>query len=252
MIKLSILMALIFNTFSTRSIAGTIDAETCVPHLKQRINAEDWRVRYVLPNEFLNHCRRAPRMHLETLIRDVDSRVSNQALVVYLINYVNVDIGLVRERFKNLNAGQPTGITISGPQDVKSVAYQASWLDRKNIDEPRNGPRLEYIGLLGKRDDRGILLPFAKANNPYVLINVAKALIRIGEIESGMAALDRILQLDVATALHYQTQAVYVIDELDHERAKQRYDTLSREVRKNKTIQPGWISAHFVQGLDLG
>ncbi|MDA8242961.1 MAG: hypothetical protein M0025_02445 [Elusimicrobia bacterium] len=244
------LFAVLICATSTSYCFAAPAAEGCLRYYSYRISAKDWRVRYALAVES-NNTRCVPRSDFEKLIRDGDARVSNQALVAYLYRFAIINSDLVREHLEKLPIGPLAGGKWSGGQDYKTVKFQVAMLDNLNIDNPHNGERIEYIGILGSKSDKAVLLPFLKATNEYVLYKLALAFVRLGDKETGMTVLKRILQFNPETSLYYQTKAVYILDELDGDAARKAYATLAEAVQKSKSIQPGNYNEHFIQGLEL-
>ena len=224
--------------------------ETGIPYLEERLSSEWWQVRYCLLGELSSRNDEHKKL-IEKLVLDNNDAVSSQALESYVSNWLKVEKDLIIPRIERLRP-IPLGVDFAKEPDVRSVGFHSSMINKKNMDESTNVRSIMFIGIIGKPEDLNILKPFTESQNDYVLIETAKALYRLGDIQSSIKAFLKILDKDVKEHIHYQTEALYFLAELDKNMCIEEYRKIRSKINKtHNDIQPNWLSRHFVQGLEL-
>jgi hypothetical protein len=245
------------------------DLERRIPHLTQRLRSNRWEARYCLLGELT---RRDPetKRALETLVADRDERVANQAIVRYVKNFLRIEKTLFRPGIYLRSNGPVYGF----PEVVSDGALVDHCLGRRElpraegdqhgevrralpvldpakVDDPRMDHSLTVVGILGKPEDAAALSPFLKSPNDYVVLEAARAVIRLGDRAKGVEALCRLADLDPVEHSFYVTEALRVLKEVDHPGLKAMVLRVLSTLDRGKGIQPNWTSDFLLLAADV-
>lgn len=234
-----------------------------IPFLEQRLKSTRWEVRYSIACGLDGRDDETKRA-IETLIKDKNQRVANQALVCYVNNFVNIDRGLFDPRVYVPGRFPVTGLPEAEPNkalvdyclgrrqivpnggfcgDMQTVIIV---LDPKKKDDPRNHESLTIVGILGRLEDASMLYPFLESTNDYVVLGAAKALVRLGDKAKAMEALVRLTEIDALNHLYYVTEALYVLREAEHPDYRSLVLRVLATIDKTEGIQPNWLNGFLL------
>ncbi len=211
-------------------------------------DSKHWELRYSLLAELDEHSDEHKKL-LVKLIHDTNNSVANQALVRYIANFLNIDRNLVTSKIEKLNP-LPVGALMSSIPDLKSSHFYKTALT-KDISDANNAKWISMIGITGKTPDIAIITPYLKSKNPYILSEAAKALHRLGAKNEALKAFRSILNLPFEENFPYQTSTLFLMHEIDSNEALALYKNLHARFKLKTGIQPNWVSAHLLQGMDF-
>jgi hypothetical protein len=239
------------------------------PFLEQRLHSVRWEVRYYLAGQ-LDGRDGSTKRAFETLIRDKHQGVANQALVRYLNSFVAVDKALFEPRayvpgrfpVTDLPEAEPNRalvdyclgwrvITPKGGFRVDDMQPTLGVLDPKKRDDPTMYESLTIVGMLGQQDDAPFLYPFLESTNDYVVVGAAKALLRLGDKTKALRALVRLTEGDPKTRLYYITEALHVLQEVEHPGYRDIVLRVLATIDKTESIQPNWLNAFLFLASDV-
>jgi hypothetical protein len=231
-----------------------------IPHLHQRLKSSRWEVRYCLLRELTGRDLATKRV-LERLARDEHARVANQALVRYVNRFVSIDKAVFRPavfvpgRFPvhDLPERNPERVLVDyclgrRPRELTGLVTRNCtipnlWiLDPAKRDDPEMVATLTIVGILGDRKDAKALHPFLRSTNDYVVLNAAKAVIRLGDRARGVEALSRLTESDPREHLYYVTEALWALIELGHPELETLVTRVLAAVERTEGIKPNWLS----------
>ena len=186
-----------------------------IPYLMERLYSDRWKVRYCLQSDFKGRDIESKR-GLEMLIRDENKSVANQATVVYLYDFVDIDKTLFKpELYFISKPGDefPEPDLLNEERHDALVEYCLRRLETAQLDDPGMYRILTVVGILGKPSDAKALYPFLQSTNEFVASIAAQAVIRIGDREKGTEALRR-LAWDPSKSPPFSTGALYALQEM--------------------------------------
>jgi len=233
--------------------------ERRIPCFRERLTSPRWEVRYCLLGELDGRDEDTKRA-LEFLREDENPPVAEQAQARYLIEFVNAD----RSRFRPdlyIFVQQPlTGEERRGIVDYvlgrgpypfgelpHDVGRQLPRLDQAGMkDAGKNDPGLAnsivLVGMLGEESDADALAPFLESENDYVVLETAKALIRLGDREPALDALRALAAKDPREHLPYITRSLAVMREMGEKDWRDRAENALARVDAAGNIQPNWVN----------
>ena len=237
------------------------DSQKRVPYLQERLHSKRWQVRYSLLGD-LDGIDETSKRSLEVLVKDGNNKVANQALVRYLISFVNVDKKLFDPKTFAPGAYPVTVLPEENPRRAlveyclgrreipPAGRFANGWgrplavLRVENRDDAELARSLTVVGVRGEPEDAKALYPFLESANEYVALEAAKAVIRLGGKTKGAEALRRLAGRDVTKDLHYVTQALEALRQIDDPEFRQTTLEILARVRKNAdVIQPNWLNS---------
>lgn len=225
--------------------------ENCgVPFLQERMSSDKWQLRYGVIFDITGRSDDC-RSLLVRLIEDSNKSVSNQAMEKYLNQFVIIDHELILKHLEKLNPIPVGSFKDSQRTDIRSATFYINWINIDEINDPNNGRNIMFVGIVGDKNkgDVNFIKGFAASKNDYVLLETAKAMIRLGEVNEGLKIIDVILNKDVQDHLHYQTQALHVLAEINREKYHSEYLKLKAKVDRVSDIQPNWMNEFYILGL---
>jgi hypothetical protein len=228
-----------------------------VDRLEERLASSHARVRYALALELRGRDVETRRA-LETLIADKDVEVANQAQVIWLGSFAEVDRKVFRPEVYLPHRFSLDGLT---PQQARAttLAYVLgrkddecfhgndaepglAVLDPSKKDDPEMARPVELVGLLGSAEDVSAVAPFSASANDYVALAAAKAMLRLGDRDKAAAALAQLAGRDPKEHLYYVTEALRVMQEMKHPAFKDHVLKVWEAVKSDQTIQANWWS----------
>lgn len=239
-----------------------------IPHLTQRLRSARWEVRYSLLVELTGRDAETKRA-LETLARDSNEQVANQALVRYVNGFLGVDRSLFKPRLycpgrfptADLPEEDPERALVdyclgrrrieSKPGMYDDTRPPIAPLDPAKSDDPPMHETLTIVGILGDTVDAKDLRPFLESDNDYVALGAAKAVIRLGDRERGVAALLKLASRDPVKHLPYVTEALQVLKELNHPDIAVLTRRVVLAVDRSEGVQPNWLDWFLLFAADV-
>lgn len=228
------------------------DLSRRVPYLMERLHSNRWEVRYCL-RAYLKGRDIETKRVLETLIRDEDKRVANQALVVHLYDFIDIDKSLFKpeiffygkpdEEFSEL------GLLIEERQDAL-VDKCIDRLKSAKLDDPGIYRELTVVGILGKPSESEALYPFLDSANEFVASIAAQAVVRIGDRKKGMEAFRRIA-CDLSKSPLYSTTALYALKEVQDPELETMVNDILALIDHSKEIRPEWLNPFLLFAADV-
>jgi hypothetical protein len=234
-----------------------------VPYLAERLHSSRWQVRYCLLGELMD--RDPETKHaIEELCQDENARVAQQALVRYEHQFVNVNETLFEpkrylppsEIVANLPADAPRRALVDYCLGRRKIHLDCGMgtppvLDTARLDDPEMHRPITIVGLLGDGDDAASLRAFLRSTNPFILLAAAKAMIRLGHRDDGLNALRELTTWDPKEHLHYITEALHALRELECSGLKAIVERVVAAVDGVEDIQPNWMSGFLLLAADV-
>lgn len=229
-----------------------------VPHFEKRLRSTRWEVRYCLLSDLDGRDAESKRA-LELLSRDGHDAVASQALRRYVGNFVSIDRSLFRPEVYF------HGTPFLGREPMHARELVDRCLVRlRTADEARDAEQeaagradpavadaLVVVGILGTPEDSVRLQPFLDSKNDYVAIQAAKAVIRLGQTQEAADALIRLTKRDPAKHLHYVTEALRLLKELDHPEFKASVLDALSAVDRTEGIPPNWLNEFLLLAAEI-
>jgi hypothetical protein len=239
-----------FVSYSPFITSAEARLEDRIPHFQKRIASEDSNIRYCLLSE-LNRGSPEEKVILEKLCADPDPQVSNQALVHYLSNYVEVNKKLVETYLHNYYR-TPNGLCLSGKTDVRSIKFHRDMVQFAP-NEPVSAGSITCLGILGGDEEIKLLRNLDGISNPYVLNIIALALYRLDAVSDSIKAFEATLDLGKLNEnFFYHIQAIRYVAQFDHKKAESLFNKLEKLHLQSNEINPGHVSSYYLLGWDLG
>ena len=223
-------LALVF--FASVAYAQREDVETLS-------RSDKWQVRYCVPSEFDAPTPLARKI-LERLARDANALVARQAFAVYAQLFVEVDVAIARVAFDRGDFDK-LGVNVSDAKVFRSAAYWRGVL-RRAADDSEKAEAVRALGLLR---DTTIVAEFSQieSRNPYLLIQLAVALHRLGREEGYLERITAVLDLPVRD-VYYQTCAVDCLLQTHPLRARAAWERIEASIDAMPDLQPNWVYRH--------
>ncbi|HEX5138410.1 MAG TPA: hypothetical protein VFY93_15650 [Planctomycetota bacterium] len=222
-----------------------------VPYFRERLESTRWQVRYCLLGE-LDGSDAETKRALELLSRDGNESVANQALVRYEMGFVRIEKSLFRPEVYFLRMPFPGCEPDKGVDLVdRCLALLRPPAEAPERPDPALVRAITVVGILGKRGDSPQLERFLDSENDYVALHAAVAVIRLGDTEKGAGALVRLTERDPAKHLHYITQALHLLKEIEHPEFKPALLHALAAVERTEGIQPNWLSHFFLLAAEI-
>lgn len=240
-----------------------------VPYLTQRLQSKRWEVRYSLVNNLKGRDLET-KQALEMLVQDEHKSVANQALVLYLYGFVDINKTLFKPELyvpgkfpiEDLPDDDSSSALVDyclGRSDIPrkgrfmrhDMQPVILVLDPAHLDHPRMDNALTIVGILGKPDDAKTLYPFLQSTNDYVALVAAKAVILLGDKQKGLEALCRLTEGDPSKHLHYITAAFHALKEMKHPELEAMVIRVLSSVDSIEGIHPGRLGEFLLLAAEI-
>jgi hypothetical protein len=245
------------------------DGRTSIAFLDQRLASNRWQVRYGLQGELNGRDSRTKGL-LEILARDSNPRVANQALRRYMLQFTEVDRSVFDPQ---VFVGGKSPVPTILKRDHARAVLLAYCLGQVKIEEPSGfrcsiggdlptlvaadsadanvADTIAVVGMLGGPKDAAALHPFAASENDYVALTAAQALFRLGDEDKSRETLERLIAREVTKHLHYITEALHVLKEIDRRAFEASVPPVLARARSKEGIQPNWLNGFLLLAAEV-
>lgn len=228
------------------------DLAKSIPCLVERLRSNRWQVRYGLLHDLTGRDVETKRA-LETLMRDENKSVANQATVRYLYGFVDIDKSLFKPAIffygKPDDEFSALGLLSEGRQDAL-VEKCLGRLKSAKLDDPGIYGTLTVVGILGNRSEAKALYPFLESSNEFVASIAAQAVVRIGDREKGIEAFKR-LAMDPSKKHFSSTGALYALQELQDPELEGIVNKILASIDQRAGLYPEWINTFLLFAAEV-